>query len=72
MPWKKFDNDSDFYRFMGQAGATIPGRLLPKSARQAMSATPELSELPQEQDPDEQAHEQRKDHKQTRVCPVVD
>jgi hypothetical protein len=63
MPWQIPENDSEFYRFMGQAGATIPARLLPKSAREAMSATPVESAQPPEQDPDEQAHEQCKGHK---------
>ena len=62
MAWKKFDNDSDFYRFMGQAGAMIPARLLPQSARDALVRQEAPAPQP-EQDPDEQAHEQRKEHK---------
>ena len=63
MSWEIFENDDEFYAFMGSAGSFIPVRLLPKSAREAMSATPEASEQSQEQAPDEQAHEQHKDHK---------
>jgi hypothetical protein len=59
MPWEKFIDDDEFYTFMGSAGSFIPVRLIPKSAREAMSATLGPSELAQEQDPDEQPQ----DHK---------
>jgi hypothetical protein len=63
MPWKKFTDEDEFYTFMGSAGSFIPVRLLPKSYRDAMREGRVASEQPQEQDPDEQAHEQRKDRK---------
>ena len=57
MPWKTFDNDAAFYRFMGHAGSTIPISRLPQSARDAMRERQKGSEQPQEHDPNEQAHE---------------